>query len=269
MEAAPPNTLEFTDLRHVHDESLLELAYESLYLPTFTAPEEREDLAQYRDRLFGPAQASPQPTTHFLVCGEHLSDLTTRQVLGFLIFEAYLGSGCGLATFLVVAPAARRRGIARQLLDRAMVILQGDMQSAQPNGQLRALFAEAHDPARVDAANEPIDPALRLRALGQLGARIVPIAYVQPSLRPGQERSRNLFFLRLALDLAQADAPVAASVVGDFLWEFYKALGVADPGRDPDYFEMTKTLYSQIHPRNSASPASPVATAALPTLRLI
>lgn len=225
------------DLREARDAGLLEQVYRQLYLSAFRTASEQESLEQYAARLFGPPRPPPQPVTHFLVAGQSLRDPDRRMVDGFAIVETYRTSRCGLLTYIVVAPPARGQGLARFLLNKAREALQCDL-----NSQLRAIFAEAHDPARILPTEDVMNPTERLVAMRRLGARQVPIHYVQPELCPGGERSRNLLLMTFPASATAEANVLSAAVLREFLEEFYRALGVASPGDDPDFRAMLEQL---------------------------
>ena len=230
--------MDIIDLRDNHDWELLKQVYSELYLACFTDPDEQEDLEQYRERLFDAQKPSPQPKTHFLVAGERLNDPATRVIAGMLIFELYRESSCGLLTYLAVAPAGRGRGLGRLLTRHAIGILSGECAQA---GGLRAVFAETHDPALIDPADDAMSPRDRIEVMKRLGAQHVPVRYVQPELRPGDGRSRKLLLITFPL---RADQPpgVSGRALLDFLHEFYRALGVAKPLEDGDYQTMQRDV---------------------------
>lgn len=258
---------ELLDLHDFPNEALLARVYRDLYQPNFSLPEEREDLDQYRTRLFGPAAPPPQPQTHFVVCGRGLHDAAACELHGFVIFEHYRQSGCGLVTFLAVAPDQRGQGVGRRLMAQARQTL---AQSPNDLGDrdLQAIFAEAHDPARVDLAHEPIDPVARLRILSRLGAQVVPFRYVQPELRPGAGPSRNLLFLAFPLGAEAGACTVPSSALRAFLFEFHQALGVAEPFQDADFVAMLASIEASVHGAAPMAPAGMLCASLTPCSRL-
>jgi hypothetical protein len=119
-------------------------------------------------------------------------------------------------------------------LDRALGSVQ---EAAQQNSEpVRAVFAEIHDPRRVQKANDVIDPSDRVRIMAHLGARLVPIDYVQPALDEGRERSDRLLLVAFS---KRAEHALDGSIVRDFLLEYYAALAVPSPGDNPDLIRMT------------------------------
>ena len=227
--------MDIIDLRDNHDGDLLQQVYKDLYLACFTDPDEQEDLEQYRERLFDAQKPSPQPETHFLVAGERLSDPEMRAISGMLIFELYRESSCGLLTYLAVAPADRSRGLGRKLTRRAIEILSKE---CAETGGLRAVFAETHDPALIGPAADAMFPRDRIEVMKRLGARLVPVRYVQPELRPGDGRSRKLLLITFPI-IPNEPRVVSGPALLGFLNEFYRALGVPTPPEDDD-FQATK-----------------------------
>lgn len=236
---------EILDLRQHQNLELLTQVYTELYQKAFTDPSEVETLEQYTTRLWNPQLPPPQPVTHFLVAGANLLDVSRRQVDGFLIFEAYRESLCGLLTFIVIDERARGKGIARKLIRHACNQLNIDMLewSGQRLG-LQALFAEMHDP-RQFSGEDIIDPNLRLQIMGKLGANWVPIRYVQPELQPGAPRSRHLFLSAFPTSDKSGSIEMPSKVVQTFLFEFYRALGVEQPEQDADYLSIVQELLGE------------------------
>lgn len=93
---------------------------------------------------------------------------------GGIAFERYPQTGCGLLTYLVVAPHARGCGIGRRLVEDALATL----------ADAPAVYGEVNDPATQQ--REPHDVAARRLAMFERwGARPVEMPYVQPALAPG------------------------------------------------------------------------------------
>lgn len=141
-----------------------------------------------------------------------------ERVAGAVAFEYYPDSRCGLITFVFVDPLHRRRGLARSLLKEAEKRL---LEASQ--GGTRFIFAEAEDPARVEKMQirSSIDPSVRLAILHRLGARIIPIPYVQPPLAPGKRPGEHLFLLLL---WPRNSPEIPRAALEEFLLDFYSAL---------------------------------------------
>lgn len=256
--------MDIIDLRDNRDWDLLKQVYGELYLACFTDPDEQEDLEQYRERLFDAQKPSPQPKTHFLVAGERLSDPETRVLAGMLIFELYRESVCGLLTYLAVAPAGRGRGLGRLLMRHAIGILS---EECARTGGLRAVFAETHDPALIDPADDAMSPRDRIEVMKRLGAQQVPVRYVQPELRPGDGRSRKLLLIAFAIDPDQPPRVSGRALLG-FMHEFYRALGVANPHEDADYQAIGGDVTEAIKGRPNSGVVRVAETLGLPVVSL-
>lgn len=224
MSASVPQLL---DLRTQPSPELLG-AFIELYTRTFTDPSEREDPAQWPPRLYG-ALAALQPLMHLVVA------VDANRLCGGIAFEYYRESRCGLLTYLVVDPAYRHRGLARQLIQRAITLLKQDASGAGTD--LRGVFSETENPDLVADQGNAMSPRDRLMALTRLGARHIDIPYVQPTLEGGKGRCRHLLLLAFYPDPALADM-IEGNVVRDFLHEFYRALGVAQPEADAEFLAM-------------------------------
>jgi GNAT superfamily N-acetyltransferase len=216
------SALEQADAARLHR---LFAAFENLYLEAFPDPSERELVDDWIARLRGK-QPPPQPEVLVL-----LAVADGDRVLGGVCAEHYRCSRCGLVTYIAVEPQHRGAGVARMLMRAAVSRL--DALACEHGEPLRAIFAEAEDPSKVDATLHA-KASERLRILGRFGARAVDLRYVQPGLSGGGGRARHLMLLRLG----GGDAPIERAVVRAFMHEFYRALGIPDAEADPDFAAM-------------------------------
>jgi hypothetical protein len=80
----------------------------------------------------------------------------------------------------------------------------------------------------------------------RLGARRVPITYVQPALSEESSPSGRLMLISFPLDgetsLADGEWSLEAAVVAEFLREYYRACGVENLEDDPDLVRMEAEL---------------------------
>lgn len=230
--------VEIIDLREVHDEGLLGALYQDLFLSSFPLPEEQDDPTRWLSALWGNRRDSPS-ILHVLVIGLHLHDEVRRSIWGF-IFASYRKTvEVGFISYIAVRAEQRRKGIGRLLLRRAIEQLESD---ASRNGQvLRAVLAEVNDPTKVSRDEDSIDPRERILIMEKLGARLVPVPYVQPELRAGRGRSERMRLVVFPIDEEPFDL-LSTSVLHDFLYMFYKGLGIEDPSKDPDFLKMCSSL---------------------------
>lgn len=183
-------------------EPLLERFHGGLYLGAFAA--QAEPLEVWRSALWSE-QAPYRLTVQLAVEGD--------RILGGICFEHYPRSACGLVTYVVVAPEARRGGLGKTLRSGAARTLY--------QGGARAVFGEVNDP-RVPHSYETAEESWRrLERYQRWGSRVLDIRYVQPSLGPGLERDRGLVLVRHAGDAPPLDH-MPGAVVKDFIAEFYQ-----------------------------------------------
>lgn len=228
--------LEFVDLRREGDRDLLAAIHRDLFRPNFPDPDEQEEPDDWEPRLWGNPEP-PQARQHGFVAGTQLTSPEHRWLAGFAFVEHYRRSRTALLSYIAVDKSSRVRGLGRELLSRSLSsVRRAADDEAHP---LRAVFAEIHDPRRVSAADDVIDPADRVRIMHRLGGWRVPVTYVQPALGPDSQPSHKLMLIAFPLD----DNPaIEVSAVTDFLAEYYAALGIADPLADPDLTAVEKTL---------------------------
>lgn len=202
------------------DGALLEAFYENVYLPAFA--HQREPLAAWRAALAGDA-----PYAISIVLA-HPGD-RPDPIAGGIVFERYPASDCALLTYLVVAPAARRRGLGGALLDVARREVAG----------AALVLGEVTDPRRTGAPGDWD----RLHRLQRWGARVLDVAYVQPDLGAGRDRS-------LAL-VAFTDQPaIDGARLAAFLREFY---GVVEGALDDELRAIVDAVPPRVAARRLAS----------------
>lgn len=221
------------DLTDLQDwEPLLERLYNDLYTESFPDPDEREELLEWQRRLTSQPEP-PDPLTAMFVIGTdlHKCALAERKIQGFLTVEFYRESRCGLASYIAIEPTCRGRGWARLLFREAKKWLKERCQK-DTSENLRALFAEVHDPHKPSDRKYPVplDPYQRIEVMGRLGAKWVGLPYWQPPLAQGRNWVEFLLLAFPVNDGPLETLPVA--VVREFLDEYYRALGIAAPKED-------------------------------------
>ena len=130
-------------------------------------------------------------------------------IIGGICYERYPRSGCGLVTYLVVAPAARGRGLGERLLREAVEALAAPI-----------VLGEVNDPRLHGEGWE------RIERFQRWGARVLEARYVQPALGPGLARDRGLLLI--------AFAPLPEVVDGARVRMFVEELYAATEGGAPD-----------------------------------
>lgn len=210
--------LEIVTIANHDDEGLLDEFHSGIYWDEFA--DQQEPVAVWKRALWGGA--APYQLT-IRIAGRALRDRARREILGGIAFERYPRSGCGLVTYMVIAPAARRQGLGRQLQRAAALELYA---AGAP-----AVFGEINDPRLAGlGVAEPIDAMWRRLERNQAwGARVVDARYVQPALAPGLERDRGLCLIALA-----SEQPLPPAMPGGVVRGFVEELYAATEGSRPD-----------------------------------
>jgi GNAT superfamily N-acetyltransferase len=174
------------------------------YERAFTLPDEREEIDGFRECLALNGRQTLFPDCD---CLELVMLITTHHgtVLGGANFLAIPACGFqGLPpvsvalNYVFVNPAARGRGLLRQLLSATATLVETAMPD-KLRGRLPALFIELNDPLqlsdadyRVDSEHSGLDQFDRLRIWDRVGAKLVDFPYVQPALSAGKNVEDNL-----------------------------------------------------------------------------
>lgn len=171
--------------------------YASVYLDAFAS--QREPLEAWQRALRGDAPYALSVTLALAADGA---------IAGGIAYELYPRSGCGLVTYMVVAPAFRRAGLGKRMQRTAIddLLARG----------ARAVLGEVDDPAArtgeaADVARRRLERNLRW------GATVLPVRYIQPALGAGLVRDDRLILLSMT------GAGVAPEVIDAFVRELYAA----------------------------------------------
>ena len=210
--------LEIVTIRSHDDEGMLDEFHSGVYWDAFA--EQQEPVAVWKRALWGGT--APYELT-IRIAGHALRDRARREILGGIAFERYPRSGCGLVTYMVIAPAARRRGLGKRLQRDAALTM---FAAGAP-----AVFGEVNDPRLAGLGiDEPVEAMWRRLERNQAwGARVVDARYVQPALAPGLERDHGLCLIALA-----SEQPVPAVLPGGVVRGFVEELYAATEGSHPD-----------------------------------
>jgi GNAT superfamily N-acetyltransferase len=212
--------IEFVAITSHDDESLLDEFHSGIYWDDFA--DQQEPVEIWKRALWGGA--SPYQLA-IRIAGRALRDRTRRELLGGIVFEHYPRSGCGLVTYMVIAPAARRQGLGKRFQREAALTLFA--------AGARAVFGEINDPRLAGAGvDEPVENMWRRLERNQAwGARTLDLRYVQPALAPGLSRDHGLCLIALAGEQALPPA-MPGAIVRDFVHELYAVTEGAAPDHD-------------------------------------
>jgi GNAT superfamily N-acetyltransferase len=219
-------------------ERVCRLFHEAVYVAAFPRAEHAENPDIWLP-LLAATPPAPRPLLHIALAvrdGVAPGALGAADIAGGILFEYFRASGCALITYVCVAPAARRQGVARALIGRAIETCRALGAEA---GLETLVFAETENPARLPPEPEAAPKAhARLVTLDALGFQHLPIAYRQPPLAPldqGGDWDDTLLLLAHAPD---GDRAVPRARLAAFLAEFEASLahnhpGVTPPPHDP------------------------------------
>ena len=141
--------------------------------------------------------------------------LDEDQPIAVMLTEWFCDRRVLLLSYLAVTPAARGHHVGEDLIRDVLPTWSGDA----------LVLAEVEDPRSHGTHPDWGDPAARLRYYGRLGADLLPLAYFQPSLRPGAPRVTGMLLLRLG---GRIDPP---DLLRTFLVEYFDA---CEPGARHD-----------------------------------
>jgi GNAT superfamily N-acetyltransferase len=190
--------------------------YDEVLQPSFR-PEEMVSF----DDILAACRADPARMPGILA-------MVDGEPLGGIFGEYYPDSGVLLIAYLAVRRGVRGGGVGASLLAEAM----RRWQESNPPTLVLAELEGLHSPSHPGYG----DPAARIRFYDRCGARLLPVPYFQPSLRPGLPRVPGMLLICLGAGSDPAPDRVPAAVVGAFLEEYFTGCeGAANLGTDPDY----------------------------------
>lgn len=195
------------------DPRTLRDVYDRLLAPVFR-PDELMTLDEIRQAYVHPGG---EPSVVVLVDG------TPRAVM---MGEWYADHRVLLLAYLSVDGALRGSGVGARLVGE---VLPGWCAGREPV----LVLAEVEDPRAWAGSDVAGDPRARLRFYDRLGGQVLPLRYVQPSLRDGSPRVDGMLLLRL-----DRSPGMPASLLRAFLEEYVTACEGAAALDDPPMAEL-------------------------------
>ena len=155
----------------------------------------------------------------------------------------YFGEvNAGVIEFIVVADNRRGEGLDKEMLSWVLAILEEDARKAG-YPYIDYIFAETHDPYRIQKTQDSVNPIARLRYFGSLGCRIVDFNYIQPPLSKDKKHVKNLLLIVAVLNDKLPDTHIDKVKLLAFLRNYVKwVTGTKNPEEHPDYQEMKRDL---------------------------
>jgi GNAT superfamily N-acetyltransferase len=151
--------------------------------------------------------------------------------VGGILGEYYPDSGVLLIAYLAVRRGGRGGGVGATLLAEARRRWQASHRPTLVLAELEGLHSPSHPGYG--------DPAARLRFYDRCGARLLPVPYFQPALRPGLPRIPGMLLIGFGAGSDPAPDRVPAATVRAFLEEYFTDCeGAANLRTDPDYLAL-------------------------------
>lgn len=243
--------------------SLLEEAYENIYLPAFPMEAERESLEKFMQAVNGEL---PGLGIVINILGENLDDAdpAKRIVKGISVAYYYEHHNVGLLAYNAIHPAHRDKGMGKLMVDAR---IEGLKTMAADRGKaLDGVFIEVNDPTKVAAEDDSMDPRKRVAIFHDWGARHIPIDYVQPPLTNEGDYGDTMILMNYPLEGKYADK----HTVEQFLRGIYREFR-SDRSPDDDYFfkKMQKQLKEAKLPEAAQKNAAPGYKSGVPAFRRV
>jgi GNAT superfamily N-acetyltransferase len=219
------------------------------YDRAFVLPDEKEDLAGFRDCLaLNHGEAYARLSQRYSLFRELviIARNEADETLGGANFIAFADAGDPGSTPLVtvnlnyifVSEAARGQGLFRKLVG-AVRLYSGQAFQFSAGDPRIFVFIEMNDPIRMDAADYArdsehagLDQVDRLRIWAKLGARLIDFDYLQPPLSKEQSADDGLLYGVLGADEPTLDACILARHLDRFF--SISVLKGRDAKSDPD-----------------------------------
>lgn len=207
--------IELVDLRDLSDaagrRALCNAFYDEVYRAAFPKPDQSESPEIWLPLL----EASPTPPEPLLrVIVARCRD---GRIAGGVVVEYFRVSQAALVTYIATAAAARRRGLARRLLDAAIA-----RASADNGGMTPYIFGEVERPEAQQTEEGRQTAETRLAAISGLGGRRLEFDYIQPGLGPGKQPATDLMLVMFSRDDERTSLPAAD--LRAFIDEFFGSL---------------------------------------------
>jgi GNAT superfamily N-acetyltransferase len=209
VSASPAEVVAFRDLDVDHDEELIGRFHHDVLAVSFTS-DELEDVATLARGLRGNGDL------------EVLASVALGAddaVLGGAVGELYVNESVLLLAYLAVRPDLRGCGIGTALMERV-----APLWYTRP--AVRLAVAEVHDP-RGWSQVAGDDPARRLHLYERLGARLLAVPFVQPTVGVGRARVPGFLLLAFHVDpkievRLDGGAAVRSDIVGAFVRQYFE-----------------------------------------------
>jgi GNAT superfamily N-acetyltransferase len=193
---------------------------------------DRRTLERFYRGVLRPSFAPAELLSLDEACGEYLGDnaqpaallLVGDEPVAGILAEVYPASGVLLVAYLAVHTSQRGVGVGTALFRETVPGWQASLRPA-------LILAEIDDPRFHQADTGRGDPVARARFYARTGARMLAMPYVQPSLRDGSPRVRDM----LLISYGTLGGSVPAEVVISFLNDYYSICESPAVHSDPEF----------------------------------
>ena len=187
-----------------------------IYKPAFPDENEREDIKDILSRL---KRTKDEPQSFIVLA------LEGNTVMGGLVADWY--NKCKSLEIIYIALrreyCGHKEKYGKKLYYSSLAIIKDAIN--KQNEQVKYVYAEVEDPFKDIKSNGFTDPIIRLRFFASLGAKRIPIEYVQPPLKESGEYARNLFLISIPISKSdKEEMKILPRDLGDFLSDFYEGL---------------------------------------------
>lgn len=191
-----------------------------IYNQAFPDENEREELSSIYKRL----EAKTVPYSFIIL------DIIDEQVLGGIILDVYVASQFLHLIYIVTDPKKRRQGIAKKLLKTYLPEALNQL-----NLNFETVIFESNNPVKTEI--DSFDTTLRLDIFRKLGAKHIPITYIQPPLEGRTQYVDNLFLFSYS-----KDEYLDADNLVKFIEELYYGLNIYDYKKDKGYITTVNSI---------------------------
>jgi hypothetical protein len=195
-----------------------------IYEEAFPDENEREELSSIYNRL----DANSTPFT-FLIF-----DVIDNNVQGGLVVDVYTASEIAHLIYIVTNPKLRHQGVAKKLLKSYLPKVLEKI-NKQFSINIENVVFESNNPELTQI--DSFDAKLRLDIFRKLGAKHIPITYIQPPLEGRSERVDNLF-----LFVYTQHNYIDSQKLIKFIGQLYYGLGIHNYESDEDYITMIESI---------------------------
>jgi GNAT superfamily N-acetyltransferase len=169
--------------------------------------------------------------------------LQDEQPIAGSITDYLAEANTGVIEFLLVAPAFRGMGIAKQLLDFTEATLSADAKG-NLNRDLDLIVGEMNDPFKIAIEDDNVDPFVRAKIWGKWGYQKLDFPYIQPALSTDQAPVYHLLLMGKVFN-ADFVKSTPTSLIKLIVHEYMKwAMRIENPDQNSEYQAMSRYLDS-------------------------